>query len=229
MIIDIMQLFLNVKDLNEYGEVVSKLRALKAVADKRQVSILMIHHTNKVNGESRDFMERSLGSVGVTATCDTTIFMTRPRNERRADMHITGRSVLDKCYTLKMEDNCGWVLEGDKREVVEGDTQRLVADWIRENGGATPNDIFRGLKDEGYTGTSDTVRQTCHRMKKAGKLNNDIGAVYTLFTPPVTVSQPNQESAKCDSVTPVTPILQEGIPANSRIIPFSQGEELEIY
>lgn len=211
VIIDTMQLFLNIADLNEYGQSVASLRALKNIADKRQVSILMIHHTNKSGGnESIDFMERSLGSTAITATCDTTIFLSRPRNEKRADLYITGREIMDKVYTLKMDENCGWYLEGDKREVIEGDTQKLIADWIKENGGATPKDIYNGLKNEGYMGSSDTIRQTCHRMKNAGKLRNDSGAVYTLFiTPvtPVTASQPIQESIKCDSVTAVTPII----------------------
>ncbi|MCL1814891.1 MAG: AAA family ATPase [Treponema sp.] len=183
VIIDTMQLFLNVSDLNDYGPSVNSLRALKVIADKREVSILMIHHTNKSGGnESVDFMERSLGSTGITATCDTTIFLTRPRNEKRADMYITGREVMDKAYTLKMDDNCGWVLEGDKREVVEGETQRLIAEWLKENSPASPMDIFKGLKNEGYKGTYESVKQTCHRMKNAGKLTSESGK-YNLFTP----------------------------------------------
>jgi len=198
VVIDTLQFFLNVADLNDYAQSVSSLRALKAIADKRQISILLIHHTNKGGGnESIDFMERSLGSTGITATCDTTIFLTRPRNERRADMYITGREVMDKVYTLKMADNCGWVLEGDKREVIEGDTQKLIADWIKENGAATPTDIHTGLKKGGYGGTYDAIKQTCHRMKNAGKLKNEAG-VYYLFT---------------SSVTPVTPLPKTEIEA----------------
>jgi hypothetical protein len=202
IIIDTMQLFLSISDINEYGQSVSSLRALKAIADKREVSILMIHHTNKSGGnESIDFMERSLGSTGITATCDTTIFLSRPRNERRADMFITGREVMDKAYTLRMDNDCGWVLEGDKREVVEGDTQKLIHDWLKENGAASPKDISSGLKAEGYKGTYDSIKQTCHRMKNAGKLTSEAGKyeVFTLTDTPV---------------TPVTVLPAKAVPEN---------------
>jgi hypothetical protein len=218
-----MQLFLNISDLNDYSETVSKLRPLKAIADKRQISILMIHHANKSSGnESKDFLERALGSTGIAATCDTILCLTRPRNERRADLYITGRSIMDRVYTLQMDDNCGWTLEGDKREVIEGDTQKLIYDWLKDNGANGPTIIHKGLKEEGYEGTLSTVKNTLSRMARAGKLDN-ISGIYCI---------PSKTP-----IDPIDPIDQESNDPEGRSIqsirsiPLSEenDQELEIY
>ena len=183
VIIDTLQLFLDWANLIKIEMAVNYLQALKDVAYERQVSILLAHYSNK-NGinESMDSIARSLGRKEFIAFCDTMIFLTKIRNERRADMFITGSETMDRVYTLKMDDFCGWVLEGEKREVVEGDTQKLIAVWIKENGGGRPIDIFKGLKAEGYKGTADTIRKTCQRMKQSGKLTNFCGK-YILCIP----------------------------------------------
>jgi hypothetical protein len=181
------------------------LEALKNTAYDRQVSILLVLYAKRVGfNESMDSIARALGMNEFLGLCDTTIYLTRLRSERRADIFVTGRDIIDKVYTLRLEDNRGWVFEGDKREVIEGDTQKLIADWINENGKAQPIDIYKGLKAEGYTGTHDTIRKTCCRMKDAGKLRSESGT-YSLFTPPatpVTVSQ--IENQECNVLAPPT-------------------------
>jgi hypothetical protein len=187
VIIDPIQLFLTEVHFDKsVYTLLNCFQTLKRIAFERQVSILIVRHTIKCSrNDFLDFIERSLGKIEITTICDTIIYLTRPRNDRRADMYVSGREIMDKAYTLRMNDNCEWVLEGDKREVTEGDTQKLIVDWIKENGSAQPIDIYNGLKAEGYMGASDTIRQTCHRMKTAGKLKNDKGT-YSLFTSPVT-------------------------------------------
>ena len=211
VIIDTIQLFLDVADLNKDMMSVYSLQALKEIAYKRQVSILMVHYTNKIGlNESLGSIVRTLGRKEIVALCDSIIFLTKLRHEKRADIFITGSETMDKEYTFKMDDHCGWVLEGDKREVVEGDTQKLIAIWLKENNGGRPIDIYKGLKAEGYKGTADTIRKTCQRMKQAGKLTNVCGK-YILFipskTPVIPVTVPQLEYKGGDTyMPPVTPV-----------------------
>jgi len=205
VIIDTIQLFLDVADLDKDMASIYCLQALKETAYYRQVSILMVHYTNKIGlNESLDSIFRSLGRIELTALCDAVLCLTKIRNERRANLFVTGSETMEKVYSLIIDDNTGWVLEGDKREVVEGDTQKLVADWLKNHGKGRPIDIYNGLKTAGYMGSSDTIRQTCHRMKKAGKLRYGKGA-YLLYTPTFTMSE--SEIERGDTLAPpVTPV-----------------------
>ena len=204
VIIDTIQLFFEESVcLNEYCMLDNNLKGLRDIAYLRNVSILLVHNTNKSGrNETFEFMERTLEKTGLTTACDTLIYLTKQRKERRASMFIIGRKIIEKEYTIRMDENCGWVLEGDKREVVEGDTQKLVADWIKNYGKGRPIDIYNGLKAAGYMGSSDTIRQTCHRMKNAGMLVNEKGLfmLYIPFRKPVTVSQPEYE--ECEALIP---------------------------
>jgi len=211
VIIDTIQLFLDVADLNKDLMTVYTLQALKDVAYIRQVSILMVHYSNKIGHyESLNSIVRSLGRKEIVALCDTIIFLTKLRNERRANMFVTGSETMDKEYIFRMDDNFGWVLEGDKREVVEGDTQKLIAAWIKENCGGRPIDIYKGLKVEGYKGTADTIRKTCQRMRIAGKLRKvcDKYVLYILLKPHVTPVSVLQLEYKEDDalIPPVAPV-----------------------
>ncbi|MDR0474738.1 MAG: AAA family ATPase, partial [Treponema sp.] len=209
IIIDTLQLFLDLVDMDRIGEAFFFLNDLKAIAYTREVSILMVQYAKRVGlMESMNSIARALGRNDLLGLCDSTIYLTRLRTERRADIFVTGRDIIGKVYSLRLDDNRGWVFEGDKREVVEGDTQKLIAEWIKENGEAQPIDIYKRLKAEGYTGTHDTIRKTCCRMKDAGKLKRSESGTYSLFTPPatpVTVSQ--SEDQECDAlIPPATPV-----------------------
>lgn len=179
VIIDTMQKFLNIKDLNDYPQTVAALAPLKELADQLDISILLIHHTRKGNG-SEDWTSDGLGSTGITASCDTILKLGRKRGESRAELNITGRSCLEKNFVLSFDRDCGsWTLDGDKAEVMDGDTQQLIYDWLKGNGANGPTAIFKGIKEEGYDGTLSTIKNILPRMAKSGKLDNMSG-VYLI-------------------------------------------------
>jgi KaiC/GvpD/RAD55 family RecA-like ATPase len=158
VIIDTMQKFLRIENLNDYAEVVSKLSPVKELADNYEVSILMPHHTRKGNGTD-NWTDDGLGSQAIVGTADNIIKLGRKRGESRGEINITGRSLLEKNYIVTFDRDCGsWTLEGDKQEVLEGDTQQLIYDWLKENGANGPKAIHKGLVEEGYEGTLSTVK-----------------------------------------------------------------------
>jgi KaiC/GvpD/RAD55 family RecA-like ATPase len=179
VIIDTMQKFLRIENLNDYAEVVNKISPVKELADNYGVSILMLHHTRKGNSFG-DWMDDSLGSMAITATADNIIKLGRKRGESRGELNITGRSCLEKNYVVTFDKDCGsWTLEGDKQEILEGDTQQLIYDWLKENGANKPKAIYDGIKDEGYESSSSTMRTILGRMVKAGILYHSSG-VYSV-------------------------------------------------
>jgi hypothetical protein len=77
VVIDTMQFFLGIAEINEYGQVVNALRSILELFRGRRAAVLIVHHAGK--GE-RTGMDAVLGSTGITGTVDTTILV-----KRRAD------------------------------------------------------------------------------------------------------------------------------------------------
>jgi RecA-family ATPase len=82
VIIDTLGRFANIQDMNAYAETTAALARLKTIADKRQVSMIIVHHARK--GENKeasknDPVEAALGSTGLTGTVDSTIVLFRHR------------------------------------------------------------------------------------------------------------------------------------------------------
>jgi len=177
ILIDTMQKFLKISRLNEYDVCVNILSQLKEIADKHKVSILLIHHAKK-DKDNEDWIDGGLGSMGIVATADTILKLSRKRNEGRAELSITGRSILETEYILSFDNQCGWVIEGNKKDVIEGDTQKLIFDWLIDNGAHTPTEIHNGLIENGYKGSMGTIKTLLHRMTKAKRLTTMSG-VYT--------------------------------------------------
>lgn len=65
--------------------------AIKAIADKRGISILLLHHTNKLSDDGKDMMDTVSGSTGVTGSVDHILFLKRNRLRRGwiDDAHFT--------------------------------------------------------------------------------------------------------------------------------------------
>ena len=215
VLIDTMQKFLKISRLNEYDVCVNALSQLKEIADKHKVSILLIHHAKK-DKDNEDWIDGGLGSMGIVATADTILKLSRKRNEGRAELNITGRSILETEYILSFDNQCGWIIEGDKKSVIEGDCQRLIYDWLVENGAHTPTEIHKGLVENGYKGTLGTIKTLLHRMCKAERLTS-LSGVYTPSS--VNSVNPVNHEEKKDTDTVDTVDMVDSI----------SQEELEIY
>ena len=211
VIIDTMQKFLRIENLNDYAEVVNKLSPVKELADNYEVSILMLHHTRKGNGFG-DWMDDSLGSMAIVATADNIIKLGRKRGENRGEINITGRSCLEKNLVVTFDRDCGsWTLEGDKQEVLEGDTQQLIYDWLKENGANGPKAIHKGLVEEGYEGTLSTIYVILSRMIKLETLQKE-SRVYSIPSKNIEIPikdvkdvKDMEKDIKAKSFTPFTP------------------------
>jgi RecA-family ATPase len=107
--VDTLQRISGVEDSNSYQQTYDSAAALKKLADKYGIAIIVVHHTRKMATE--DFLHSVSGSVGLTGAADTIITMTRPRGQDEGVLNITGRDVEENEYGIRFCPDIGtWEL-----------------------------------------------------------------------------------------------------------------------
>jgi hypothetical protein len=103
--------------------------AIKAVADKHDCAIVLIHHVRKMAAE--DIMDTVSGTNGLNGAADSTWVLTRARGEADASLFITGRDVEEQTLALRFDSACGtWAVLGDAAEYAQSRERREVLDAI---------------------------------------------------------------------------------------------------
>lgn len=113
IVIDTLQKVRGVsKNTNVYANDYKELSTLKALADKYNLSIILIHHLRKaIKGtDSEDVFESVLGTTGVTGTADTTLVLKKKdRQAEETKLYITGRDVEINTYVVRLDkETCMW-------------------------------------------------------------------------------------------------------------------------
>ena len=91
-----------------YASDYKDVSALKSLADKYGICILLIHHLCKQ--AASDPFDQISGSNGLMGAADTTWVMQRKRTSKNADIILTGRD-LDRRTLYLHEENCIWLLD----------------------------------------------------------------------------------------------------------------------
>jgi DNA-binding transcriptional ArsR family regulator len=177
VVIDILQKFRPKRksggDL--YEEDYEALSALKALADERGISILVLHHLSK--RETDDVVDALLGTVGVGGSADGTWVLERKRNDKEATLHISGRDVEDDPKALLWDDQTfTWTILGDAEEVREKSTREKILAALSAKGETlSPSEIA-----EDADLASNTVAQTLRRMEKDGLVQSPHRGQYRI-------------------------------------------------
>jgi len=191
---------------NAYEADYDSIGALKQLADRHGIAILVVHHTRKMADDSDVFNEVS-GSTGLTGAADATLIVKRARNTAEAVLSVTGRDIIENEYALRWEpSNCTWTLLDEPVELAHmGDTRRQVLDYVNKHPGSTPKAIADG------TGIPvATVQQNVRRMVKDQQLGSTGNGRYY---PPDTVSgvsgvsRATDRTDTADTLAPVVPIF----------------------
>ena len=106
---------------NDYRDI----GALKELADKYGICILLVHHLRKQS--SSDPYDQISGSTGIMGVADTTWLMHRQRMSRTATIRVIGRDMDDRTLHLR-EENCIWTLEDE--ETAEEREIKAVPDYL---------------------------------------------------------------------------------------------------
>lgn len=106
---------------NDYKDI----GALKELADKYGICILLIHHLRKQTAS--DPFDQISGSTGLMGVADTSWVMQRKRMSQTADILLTGRDMDDRTLHLR-EEHCVWTLEDE--ETAEEREIKAVPDYL---------------------------------------------------------------------------------------------------
>ena len=108
-----------------YASDYKDVSALKSLADKYGICILLIHHLRKQ--AASDPFDQISGSNGLMGAADTTWVMQRKRTSKNADIILTGRDLERRTLYLH-EENCIWLL--DEEETAEEQRLKAVPEYL---------------------------------------------------------------------------------------------------
>ena len=99
---------------NLYAQDYSEQMLLQRYALDKKITILLIHHTNKLKG--RDPIAAASGTTGMTAALDTYWYLDRPDREKpQAKLTVTSRDIGDMVFKVELQETGEWtMLEGPK-------------------------------------------------------------------------------------------------------------------
>jgi DNA-binding CsgD family transcriptional regulator/archaellum biogenesis ATPase FlaH len=170
VIIDTLQKFLGIRDMNDYSQTVDGLSALKAIADDLNRALIVIHHNRKGADLDGDHMESALGSTGINATADCTLTMTRKRGTSEAALKATGRDIVDTSFTLSWDaDICSWSVtgQGALRPTLTEAQQQIIDLLESEARNWTTKEIADGLGK-----TRPAVSNLLKKLMETGHVEN---------------------------------------------------------
>jgi RecA-family ATPase len=134
IIIDTLPKFRPPKDRNisEYEFDYQNGVALKDLADRCNVSILVIHHMRKTKAEDR--FDEVIGSFGVTGSADGIMLLIRPSGQANAELHITGRDVEETEFSMELDyDFLCWNIIGDTKVTSKSNKQQIIMSCLKNS------------------------------------------------------------------------------------------------
>ncbi len=158
---------------NAYEADYAAIGAIKEIADRYGIAILLIHHLRKA--KSDDVYERVSGSMAITGAADTNIVLIRDRQQDEASLHITGRDIEEQEIAMRFHEG-NWTSLGNAQSYRLSSVQESVIDAIKTHGEpATPTQIAA------LTGRKVTaMSRLLLRMVEAGLLKWTKGGLYEL-------------------------------------------------
>jgi hypothetical protein len=96
---------------NAYQQDYQTMGGIKAFADKHRISVVLVHHTNKMRAVE-DVYDKISGSNGLMGAADTVILIERDRETGEATIHITGRDVWGDDFVMQFNDG-RWTVIGE--------------------------------------------------------------------------------------------------------------------
>lgn len=155
---------------------------IKGIADKRGLSVLLIHHSRKA--EAEDVLDTVSGSSGVTGSVDHILVIKRKRLEQDGTLTLISRDFEDRALALRYRSGL-WTLLGPADEVSAADQ-----DWKGDGQSDARREILALLRDEPMTPADlsevldknqVTTRRLLMKMVEAGKVGRRFDGKYAVL------------------------------------------------
>ena len=168
VVIDTLQKVRRVTNENAYGADYRDLGALKSLANKLGIAILLVHHTRKQPDENP--MNTISGTTGITGAVDGAFVLIRDTHSpSNAVLHCSGRDIESRELELRFDRyTCVWELVRDRTDATEvrSDTISVVCGYMNEQ------KFFRGTPAEladalaAHSGTVTPANVISKRLNK---------------------------------------------------------------
>jgi AAA domain len=194
-----------------YAQDYAALRAVKALADRHHVAILLVLHFSKPKPTAdADFLDDILGTTGLTGAADTVLGLRREsRGGAHAVLAFRGRDVEMGALALARDATLIFNNLGPAEEICLSVERREVVDAIRRAGhGLTPQELARALDEP-----SGVIRKRLHDMGNDGQVVRQQSGAYTLPCPnPDTSNASNAGNASNTGNGSNAPPVGSGVP-----------------
>ena len=133
IVVDTVQSILNPSANNKnYDQTVEEYDALRKLAHRLGIAIIVVHHCKKSSEVSTAPLEKVIGSIGITGTAETILVMEQQTGSKDCKLHVTGKDV-EQCEKYLSWNGHGFDIGDDVREAQLGSIQKLVFMLIRES------------------------------------------------------------------------------------------------
>jgi hypothetical protein len=110
---------------NDYNLV----RALRELAVKHSIALVLIAHTRKASG---DFLDLIQGTSGTTAAADA-VWVLQRTPDGKATLSVTGREVPNNVFGLvRAQSSAAWTITGEGDEVTQSDARQDILQLLRD-------------------------------------------------------------------------------------------------
>jgi hypothetical protein len=140
---------------------------------KHGVSIVVVHHTRKMDGD--DPFDLISGSLGLTGAADGAWVLKRARNGADAELHSTGRDFEEQELSLRWDETIfGWKLLGEAEKFRLGKERQEIIDLLTLESPLKPKRVAT-LLNRGEAAT----RKLMAAMFSDGQIDNDGNGNYS--------------------------------------------------
>lgn len=156
---------------NPYEEDYAVGQALKALADRHNVAMLVVHHLRKA--ESEDPLDRISGTLGLAGSADGTLILERKRGRADAFLHIDGRDIKE-AQELGLQWHAQvaqWTIVGSAAELKLSQAQAAVIAALKAaKEPLGPKAVLAALADEEPDLSINAAKKRLLKMSEAGLL-----------------------------------------------------------
>lgn len=155
------------------------LAGLTKLAHERRIAVVVIHHTKK--GEADDPIDLISGSIGLSASVDGAMVLTRKRMEQDAELMVAYRGMSERSYSLyRDQETNGWVWAGDAEQRRLSAEREAIIDVLRnQRRPMKPREVAEAMDRLHETGNIGRLMNT---MLGQGQLEQTRYGQYTLPT-----------------------------------------------
>ncbi len=114
-----------------YYEDYEAVSALKAIADRFAIAIIVVHHVRKQGSD--DPFEMISGTNGISGSADTNLVLIRDRNTADASLHVSGRDVMEQEIALAFDGGI-WTALGDAASLRISSTHQEILFAMQQAG-----------------------------------------------------------------------------------------------